>query len=450
MRRPNPRKNVLLINPWIYDFTAYDFWLKPLGLLYVASILREQAEVNLHFINCLDRFHPMLEKRSKSKADGRGHFLKEEVTKPEILKAVPRNYSRYGIPVSVFKMELERIPVPDLVLMTCTMTYWYPGVQLAVELVRETFGAAPIVLGGIYATLAEDHARQFSGADKIITGPAENKIIPLVREIWGDGSVREAEFPSFKDMPCPAFDLLNNKDSLPLLTSRGCPFTCAFCAGPLLYDRFEQRNPEDVVAEIADHAERFGTRHFAFYDDALLLKPESHIIPILEEVVRRKWPVSFHTPNGLHIREIDQDMAHLFRKADVRSLYLSQESTDRNVIREACPKVAKGDLERAIGYLEKAGYRREDISVYLMAGLPNQDATSIRESVGDVRRLGAKPRMAYFSPIPGTRIWRELVDRGRLKKDADPLIQNKMAFPYLWADFSPEDFKDLQDLLNEQ
>lgn len=450
MRRPEPRKNVLLINPWIYDFTAYDFWLKPLGLLYVASILREQAEVNLHFINCLDRFYPMLEKRSKSKADGRGHFLKEEVTKPEILKAVPRKYSRYGIPVSVFKKELERIPVPDLVLMTCTMTYWYPGVQLAVELVRETFGAAPIVLGGIYATLAEDHARQFSGADKIITGPAENKIIPLVREIWGDGSVREAEFPSFKDMPCPAFDLLNNKDSLPLLTSRGCPFTCAFCAGPLLYDRFEQRNPEDVVAEIADHAERFGTRHFAFYDDALLLKPESHIIPILEEVVRRKWPVSFHTPNGLHIREIDLDMAHLFRKADVRSLYLSQESTDRNVIREACPKVAKGDLERAIGYLEKAGYRREDIGVYLMAGLPNQDAASIRKSVGDVRRLGAKPRLAYFSPIPGTRMWRELVDRGRLKKDADPLIQNKMAFPYLWADFSPEDFRDLQDLLNEQ
>jgi radical SAM superfamily enzyme YgiQ (UPF0313 family) len=450
MRRPEPRKNVLLINPWIYDFTAYDFWLKPLGLLYVASILREQAEVNLHFINCLDRFHPMLEIGPKSKADGRGHFLKEEVTKPEILKAVPRKYSRYGIPVSVFKKELERIPVPDLVLMTCTMTYWYPGVQLAVELVREIFGAAPIVLGGIYATLAEDHARQFSGADKIITGPAENKIIPLVREIWGDGSVREAEFPSFNDMPCPAFDLLNNKDSLPLLTSRGCPFTCAFCAGPLLYDRFEQRNPEDVVAEIADHAERFGTRHFAFYDDALLLKPESHIIPILEEVVRRKWPVSFHTPNGLHIREIDQDMAHLFRKADVRSLYLSQESTDRNVIREACPKVAQGDLERAIGYLEKAGYRREDISVYLMAGLPNQDAASIRESVGDIRRLGAKPRMAYFSPIPGTRIWRELVDRGRLKKDADPLIQNKMAFPYLWADFSPEDFRGLQDLLNEQ
>jgi len=88
--------------------------------------------------------------------------------------------------------------------------------------------------------------------------------------------------------------------------------------------------------------------------------------------------------------------------------------------------------------------------VYLMAGLPNQDAASIKESVGDIRRLGAKPRMAYFSPIPGTRIWRELVDRGRLKKDADPLIQNKMAFPYLWADFSPEDFRDLQDLLNEQ
>lgn len=441
------KKNILLINPWIYDFTAYDFWLKPLGLLYIASILREKTRCRLYFIDCLDRFHPLLEKKPKSMADGRGHFPKEEVQKPEALKNVPRKYSRYGIPFKLFLHELDQVPVPDLVLITCTMTYWYPGVQAVVELVRKKFGSVPIVLGGIYATLATDHAIRSSGADVVIPGPAENKILPVVKRILGDADVREAEYRRFQDLPRPACDLLPTKGWLPLLTSRGCPFRCTFCAGPLLYDRFEQDHPSATASDIGRLFQQFGTRHFSFYDDALLLNKESHIIPILEEVVRRAWPVFFHTPNGLHIREIDQGLAFLMKKAGVRSLYLSQESFDEAVIREACPKVAEGDLEKAVACLEKAGYRREDINVYLIAGLPNQEVAGIKESILHVGRLGAKVRLAYFSPIPGTPVWRDLVDKGVLKKDADPLIYNKLTFPYLWGDFSAEDFESLQRIL---
>jgi len=49
---------ILLINPWIYDFTAYDFWLKPLGLLYMASIIEKYTDAKISFIDCLDTSHP--------------------------------------------------------------------------------------------------------------------------------------------------------------------------------------------------------------------------------------------------------------------------------------------------------------------------------------------------------------------------------------------------------
>jgi len=139
------RKNILLINPWIYDFTAYDFWLKPLGLLYIASILKKHPGFRLHFIDCLDRYHPLFKKKLRTKPDGRGHFLKEEVPKPAVLKEVPRKFSRYGIPFEIFLHELGRLPSPDLVLITCTMTYWYPGVQIVVELIRKSFGFVGLV-----------------------------------------------------------------------------------------------------------------------------------------------------------------------------------------------------------------------------------------------------------------------------------------------------------------
>jgi radical SAM superfamily enzyme YgiQ (UPF0313 family) len=445
--RPGP-PDLLLVNPWIYDFTAYDFWLKPLGLLCIAAIVRSNSSARFHFLDCLDRFHPGLATPQKSKPDGRGPYPKEEVPKPEALKDIPRKYSRYGIPPELFEDELSRLPVPDAVLITCAMTYWYPGVQLAVELVRKRFGSVPIILGGVYATLAAEHARRHSGADIVISGPAENEIVPALRNILGDSVIGEAQYPTFGDLPKPAMDLLRDKSWLPILTSRGCPYRCAFCAGPLLFAGFEQRDPTSAAAEIEEAFIQYGTRNFAFYDDALLLNKRNHAIPILEEIARKKLPLSFHTPNGLHVREIDQELAQLFKKAGVSSIYLSQETFDERVIGESCPKVEPGDFEKALVCLENAGYPREQINVYLIAGLPGQSLASIVASVRHVRSRGAKPRLAFFSPIPGTPIWDELVRAGKMRVDADPLLHNKMTFPYLWGDFSAADFAALRGVLD--
>ena len=49
--------HILLVNPWIHDFAAYDFWAKPLGLLALAALLRSHG-LSVSYIDCLDRFHP--------------------------------------------------------------------------------------------------------------------------------------------------------------------------------------------------------------------------------------------------------------------------------------------------------------------------------------------------------------------------------------------------------
>lgn len=443
-------KNILLINPWIYDFTAYDFWLRPLGLLYIASLLQKYTRSRVRLIDCLGRRHPALEKNVKTKPDGRGPFIKKEVPKPLLFKEVPRKYSRYGIPIELFLHQLEEIPSPDLVLLTCTMTYWYPGVQLAVELIRRKFGRVPVVLGGIYATLLPEHARSSSGADVIFQGMGERGLLPLIREIFGDGYSADIQVEHLDEIPWPAFDLMPGQKVLPVLTSRGCPFQCSFCASPLLCKKFEQRSPLSVVSEIEYHHRRYRTRNFAFYDDALLLNKKSHIVPLLKGVIQRDLPFLFHTPNGLHIREIDSELASLFKKANVQSLFLSQESTDAEVLAKAGSKVSEGDLERAIIHLERAGYRRQEINIYLIAGLPGQTYSGIKESVIHVQRLGAVPRLAYFSPVPGTGEWKDLVEGGCIAPDADPLLHNKIAFMFLKGDISPRDLKLLKDLIDKK
>ncbi len=439
-------KNILIINPWIYDFTAYDFWLRPLGLLYIASLLRRHTEFHLDFIDCLDRHHSFYEKELKSKPDGRGPFHKEEVPKPSLLKGVPRKYSRYGIPVSLFLDGLEHISTPDVVLVTCMMTYWYPGVQLVVELIRKKFGNVPVVLGGIYATLMPEHAKSHSGADIVFQGAGEKGIFNLIRDIFGDSSSPDFQYETLDEIPWPASDFLSRKDVQPLLTSRGCPLRCSFCASHLLQKNFEQRSPYSVVSEVEHHYRSHKIRNFAFYDDALLLMKENHIIPILEEIAQRELPVFFHTPNGLHVREIDSELASLFKKVNFQTLFLSQESFDRSVLAKASSKVSEGDLEEAAVHLEKAGYKRHEINGYLMIGLPGQSVDGMRESILRVQSLGAVPRLSYFSPVPGTKEWKDLVKKGYMAENADPLLHNKIAFIYLSGEVTPQEFRSLREL----
>jgi len=424
--------------------------MKPLGLLYVAALIEKYTSFELTFIDCLDRHHPGLDKKLKTKTDGRGPFFKEEVAKPSVLKDIPRKYSRYGIPLSLFHHELSQIDTPDLVLMTCTMTYWYPGIQCAVAQVRQKFGSVPIALGGVYASLMPDHAHKETGVDFVLKGPAEKTLGSFFHDVFTHSVCEEIRIDGLENMPWPSYHLLRDRETLPLLTSRGCPFECAFCASPLLSSSFDQASPHSVVSFIDWVHRSYGTRNFAFYDDALLINKKKHIMPILEGLFDKNLPVAFHTPNGLHVRELDAEMASLLWRNRFRSLYLSQESLDETILGDTCSKVAPGDLDAALRHLTTAGYEPSKINVYLMAGLPGQDAESIRESIRNVQGLGARPRLAYFSPVPGTSMWKKMVKLGLLDREADPLLHNKLTFPYIWGGMSPEDFLGLKELAGQR
>ena len=444
------KKNILLINPWIYDFTAYDFWLKPLGLLTIAALIKQYTHHKIDFIDCLDRRHPGLPKKLKTKNDGRGPYYKEEVEKPSSLKKIPRKYSRYGIPIPLFNYELDRVPQPDIVMLTCTMTYWYPGVRLVTELIRNKFGSIPIVLGGIYATLLPHHAKKETGVDFVCTGSGEKNLFPLLRQTLGEACCQDIKLDSLEETPYPLYSLLRDKNSLPLITSRGCPYRCTFCISPLLYEHFEQIYPDRIIHQIGRLITEFNTSNIAFYDDALFVNKKQHIIPILERIIQKKYSIQFHTPNGVHIREIDMELALLLKQANFRSLYLSQESFDQKFLLNSCNKVGPDDIVKALKALEKAGFNRKNINVYLLAGLPGQKFSSIKDSILAVQSLGARPYLAFYSPVPGTPEWKKAVELGYLSEETDPLLHNKLTFPYLWGSLSPEEFLALNQLQKQK
>ena len=424
--------NVLLINPWIFDFAAYDFWNKPLGLLYLASLLRMNG-FNVFFVDCLDPYHPDMRYdrqviAPRRKESGDGTYARQAIPKPDPLKGIPKKYHRYGITPEVFIKTVESIPPPDLIMMTSMMTYWYPAVFEMVSLLHQKFPGIPVVLGGNYVTLNPRHASQ-SGAEFCLTGPAEVSIPSLLKNLYHQDMNFLPDVNHLDSYPYPAFDLIRHPDQVPIMTSRGCPYRCSYCASHLINDRFLRRDPIRVVDEIEHWYTRLGIRHFSFYDDALLVDPEGMAVPFLKELIRRHMPIQFHCPNGLHLREITSELSGLMFKAGFRTIRFGFETSDGLRQTSTGGKVDNEEFIDAVINLKQAGYRTEDIGVYLLCGLPGQSADEVMESIRFVRSCGVRPIIAEYSPIPGTGLWNEAVASSPYPIATEPLFQNNSLLP---------------------
>lgn len=427
--------SILLVNPWIVDFAAYDFWNKPVGLLSVGAALRD-AGCEVRLLDCMDRYHPALAGDTAARAlaavpardDGSGHFLKTILDKPEVLAAVPRRWGRYGLPLDTVRGLIASQPVPDAVLVTSGMTYWYPGVQAVIACIRERHPGVPVLLGGVYATLCTEHARRWSGADRVIPGEGERSGLEAVAEITGL-AVDPSRAADGEPFPAPAQDLYPVLRSASLITSRGCPFRCPFCASHLLTGGgFRTRNPESVVREIEILFRQKGTVDFAFVDDALLFRKEEHFLPLLRLLAAQRLALRLHAPNGMHPSWIDAETAVWMRQTGFRTIRLSVETVNPDRLREMGGKVTAESLKEAVARFVEAGYSPAELGAYAIMGLPGQPIEETAETLAFVFSLGMRVSLAAFSPIPGTASWAEAVTAGLIAGDADPLVSNHAAF----------------------
>jgi len=434
-----------MINPWIYDFAAFDFWIKPLGLLYLAAILKKNG-CRVTLINCLYRHHEGMEKLGlvKDKRYGTGHFHKEIVEKPEVLKSVPRKYGRYGITEEIFLNDINRTEEPDVILLSSGMTYWYPGVKKVSEIVREKFRGKPVIFGGIYPTLLPEHAKNHINADAIVTGEAEAKILSIVEKHTGYCFDDSTDYSDLNNVPFPAYELEKKLQAILLLTSRGCPYRCTFCGSYLVSGKFRQRDSQSVKEEIAYHWEKYGLKDFVFFDDALLFKKEKHIYPVLEFVLEKKLRLRFHTPNGIHPNEIDKTAAKLMYESGFKTLRLSLETVNPKRYSDMSYKVNSEGFENAVNNLESAGFKRKNIESYVIMALPEQEPREVIDTIIFAASLGVKVRLCAYAPIPGTPEWRKAVTKGELNEAADILQMNNTVHPLIAKNFGYDVYNEIK------
>lgn len=434
---------LLLLNPWIADVAAHNFWVRPLGL-YAAAEWAWERGADVELVDCLSPF------------SAPGSFRREVVEAPEALRGFPRPFARYGIPVAELRARLARAAPWDAVLVTSAMGYWYPGVRWAVEELRRCRAGAPVLLGGVYPTLWPGHALRHSGADRVFAGPLKAAPSPSAGPAplrpsgpspVGDAlaaSLGLSREPVRPRRPWYRLGLHDGAAYAALRTAWGCPYQCTYCASARLSGPFAARDAEEVAAELTALA-GLGVTDVALYDDALLVDFPDRFGAALEgldRVAPDTGGLRFHSPNGLHAGLVTGEAAAVLARR-FATLRLGLETVDPARQERTGAKVRSSDVERAVSRLLTAGARPESIGVYLLVGLPGQPLQEVREGIRFVRSLGVRPFLAEFSPIPGTPAWDDVQARGVLPPDPDPLLTNNTVFVRRFGGYPPEELEAL-------
>ena len=305
--------------------------------------------------------------------------------------------------------------------------------QRGYALARRLFGVAPLLAGGPHATVCPDEPLDH-GFSFVLTGEAEESLCDLAGAVGGgraleavpglrarrDGGalLRTASGGFISDLnglpdPVPALDLFDpawygaRGPVAPggVLSSRGCPAGCTFCANNVTGRRFRFRAAGAVAAEIDALADRCSMTAFSFFDDSFAVgrRRVRELCAALRGLGRPlSWTCTAHPAH------LDADVLDAMKAAGCGGIDIGMESADPDRL----VRIVKGvTVERVLEVLEACHARTIPVVVNLMLGWPDETAGELSAMERFMRR--AAPLAAGFNargvlvPYPGTRIYDE-------------------------------------------
>jgi len=221
------------------------------------------------------------------------------------------------------------------------------------------------------------------------------------------------------DLPYPEWETVikNNKTSLlfgtdkslPILATRGCPYSCfKYCVYPLQQGRKpRQREPKLIVDELEYWNKKFKVKMFIFRDPVFSIN-KKHTLEFCEELIKRNLNIKFIIET--HLRILDGDLIKVLKIAGLKAVKVGVESYDENVLKASGRfSVTKDQQLEKIRELEDNNIQ---ISAMYILGFPTDTIETIKKTINYSKKLNTTyAQFSVWTPYPGTPVFDEYKDK---------------------------------------
>lgn len=322
----------------------------------------------------------------------------------------------------------------DLVGISASSFDFSVGLQAAREIKRRTH--VPIVFGGPHASVARGEILEDPLIDYAIYGEGEVSLLGLVNLLERErhpeaarlGEIRglifrngpeiivnppQARISDLNTLPLPAYNLfpMNRYSEHNISTSRGCPYSCVYCAsGAILGKQWIGKSPEKIVEEIEFLLRNFGKKMIVIVDDSFNLDIE-RVKRFCRILLERKLGISWLLMAGIRADRVDLEMLSLMKESRCMELGVGIESANPTVLKNVEKGETIEDIDSGIRLIKKAGFR---VSGSLMIGNPGDTLETVKESLEFAKSRGIDRVFVYHAmPFPYTKLWEYVEKNGR-------------------------------------
>jgi radical SAM superfamily enzyme YgiQ (UPF0313 family) len=309
---------------------------------------------------------------------------------------------------------------------------------MAAERIKAAHPEAKIVLGGPAATsLAYNIMRECACVDFVVRGEgdmvfprflknlSENSeparlpgIIFRNGDTFAEGPAPERIY-DLDLVPFPSRSLLpleEYRQTIPIITARGCPYRCSFCdGGALRGQRCVMRSIENVMAESMECASRTGIRDVAFLDDTFVLSRE-RVLAFCDAFARLDTDFQWGAMGRIDL--MDETMFRRMADAGCSKVYFGAESGSDVVLK----RIRKGFTSKDVSQQIRAATRCfEKVTVSFIWGFPFETLADFYDTltlVAECRFYGAMVQLHLLSPMPGSELYEEYGHDLRFSEDA--------------------------------
>jgi len=420
---------ILLIDPPFYRFIGYYNRYFPLGLSYIAAVLRDRGhEVLIYDADC---------NVSPSKMD----FSRLEDSYPAYLKALQEDHPIW----QEVRQTIDNFK-PQLIGISVWTTFAASAFKIA-AVCKEYCQITPVVFGGPHVTIKSEEVMKICPhVDYLVIGEGEHTFVELVGKLQDNDSVSSEQLQSvpgiafrqngrltrnpdrefienLDTIPSPARDLLINKNSYDsedmglLMTSRGCPYNCSYCATSIWKRKVRFRSIDNIVGEIKSVINTYRTRQFAFKDDSFTTNYK-RVFELCERLISENLNISWDCNTRVNL--VDEQMLWKMKEAGCNGIKLGIETASQRLLDLMNKQTTLSQARQAARLLRKVGIHWTG---YFMMGLPTETKEETYQTLAFMKEL--KPDFASLSvyePFPGTALFdigiaKNLVERERTLHD---------------------------------